>query len=35
MAADFARADYSEFGSSAIMPSMPDSGQASEKRQLF
>ena len=30
MAADFARADYSEFGSSAGTFSMPDSGQASE-----
>ena len=30
MAADFARADYSEFGSSAGAFSMPDSGQASE-----
>ena len=30
MAADFARADYSEFGSSARTFSMPDSGQASE-----
>ena len=30
MAADFARADYSEFGSSSRTFSMPDSGQASE-----
>ena len=30
MAADFARADYSEFGSSAGTFSMPDSGEASE-----
>jgi hypothetical protein len=30
MAADFARADYSEFGSSAGTFSMPDSGQASD-----
>lgn len=30
MAADFARADYSEFGSSAGTFSMPDSGQADE-----
>ena len=30
MAADFARAEYSEFGSSAGTFSMPDSGQASE-----
>ena len=30
MAADFARADYSEFSSAAGMFSMPDSGQASE-----
>ena len=30
MAADFARADYSEFGSSSRTFSMPDSGQASD-----
>lgn len=35
MAADFARADYSEFGSSAGTFSMPDSGQASETPIIF
>ena len=35
MAADFARSDYSEFGSSAGTFSMPDSGQASETPIIF
>ena len=35
MAADFARADYSEFSSSAGTFSMPDSGQASETPIIF
>ena len=35
MAADFARADYSEFGSSAGTFSMPDGGQASETPIIF
>ena len=35
MAADFARADYSEFGSSAGTFSMPNSGQASETPVIF
>ena len=35
MAADFARADYSEFGSSAGNFSMPDGGQASETPIIF
>ena len=35
MAADFARADYSEFGSSAGTFSMPDSGEASETPIIF